>query len=147
MSASREAIVEALFALIQQSGDFTTVGRRLVDPEGLDPTESPALFVIEHEDPYDRKQGGFNQLPKREMSVRAIIYNDVGSNQNAIPSTFINNALDKLDTLFLPDSRITNTLTLGNLVLACLIDGAVTRASGDVTGKAMAVVPIRILLP
>jgi hypothetical protein len=146
MMATREAIMEALFVLVQQSGTFITIGRRLVDPEGLDVAQSPALFLVEHEDPYERK-AGYNQLPKRELSARAIIYNDVGSNQNLIPSTFINNALDALDTLFKPDNRQTNSLTLGGLVLACLIDGTVTRASGDVTGKAMAIVPIRILLP
>lgn len=140
--------MEALLTLLKNSGDFVTSGRRLVNPEGLGPTQSPALFLVEHEDPYERKAQGYNLPPKREMQVRAIIYNDVGSgNQNAIPSQFINNVLDELDTLFVSDTLSTNTQTLGGLVKAVLIDGVITRASGDVTGKAMAVVPIRILLP
>jgi hypothetical protein len=146
MMATREQVIEALFAVLQTSGSFVTTGRRLVDPEGITVEESPALFLVEHQDPYDRK-AGYNQLPKRTMEARAIIYNNVGDNQNLIPSTFINNALDAIDVSFAIDNRQTNSFTLGGLVAACTIDGTIERASGDVTGKAMAIVPIRILLP
>ena len=147
MAATREQIMEALFAVVSASGAFVTKGRRMVSQTGLSPALSPAVFLIEHLDVYERKQGGYNVQPKRELHALAIMYNDTGSNQNAIPSTFINNALDALEGLFAPDNKVTNTFTLGGLVQACVLDGTSERASGDVTGKAMAIAPIRILLP
>jgi hypothetical protein len=146
MAATREQVMEALFAVLQGIATFVTSSRRNQDPEGLGPTQTPALFLVEHEDEWDRKQG-YNIQAKRTLNAKAIIYIDVGSNPNAIPSSFINNALDALDVAFAPDNRATNAFTLGGLVAAVTIDGTSTRASGDFTGKGLAIVPIRILFP
>lgn len=146
MAATREQIMEALFAVLQTTGSFVTVGRRLQDPEGLGPSATPALFLVEHEDEWGRKQG-FNIQAVRELRARVLIYIDAGSDPNKIPAQFINDTLDAIEAAFVPDNRQTNTFTLGGLVLSVTIDGNSTRAAGDLTGKALVVIPIRILLP
>jgi hypothetical protein len=146
MSATREQIMEALFAALQATAGFETASRRLQDPEGLNPTDTPALFLVEHEDEWGRKQG-FNIQAVREIRARALIYIDAGNDPNKLPASFVNNTLDAIEAAFVPDNRQTNTFTLGGLVLSVTIDGISTRASGDVTGKALVVLPIRILLP
>jgi hypothetical protein len=145
--ASREQIISTLFQAIVAAGSFVTTGRRLVNPEQLGPELSPAFFLIAHEDGYDRSKS-FDLLPIRDIQLQAFLYNDVGpTNYSAIPESPINDALDMLDTLFKPDNVATGAYTLGGLVTTCMIDGTILRASGDVTGKALAVVPIRIVLP
>lgn len=143
--ASREQIAETLFDLID-SDVFVTSGRRNTNPEGLTPDLCPAFFLVERDDNWDRA-AGFNQLAKKEMWFFAIFYNDVGNDDTKIPSAVINNSLDALDTLLAVDNWQTGTCTLGNLVQAVTIDGRSQRASGDTTGKALAIVPIRVLLP
>jgi len=144
---SREAIVEALFSVLQKSAEFVTTGRRNTNPERLTPTQTPALFLVESVDKWDWQQSGYNNLAKREMRLLAILYNDTGTDQSKVPNAVINNALDAIELAMQPDNFTTETFTLGGLVQACLIDGATQRASGDTTGKALAIVPIRILLP
>lgn len=145
---TREAAVEALFNVLKQSADFKVASRRNQDPEGLDPaTQTPALFLVEDKDKWDRT-AGYNMLAKREMWLWAIIYVAITpSDVNSIPSSFINNTLDEIEALFAPDNINTDTFTLGGIVQACVIDGEAQRASGDITGKALAAVPIRILFP
>lgn len=146
MPASREAIMEALFALLTGTGAWVTKSRRLVDPEGLGPTGSPALFLMTHDGDY--KRDVIAAPPKREIHAVALMYNDVGpGNPNAIPETPINNALDALDALLKGDNPLVKKNTLGGLVEACFIEGTIAYASGDITGKASTTVPIKIILP
>ncbi len=147
--ATREQAVQALFDVLKTSAEFKVASRRNQNPEGLDPaTETPALFLIESNDHWDRSQGGYNMLPKREMRLLAIIYTAIAPTDiNSIPSSFINDTLDAIEALFAPDNLMTDTFTLGGLVQACLLDGKSQRSPGDITGKALAIVPIRILFP
>lgn len=145
--ATREQIITALFNLLQASAEFVTAGRRNTDPEGLSSAQTPALFLVEDVDKWDRS-AGYNNPAKREMRLFAILYNDVGtSNPSLVPNTIINNALDAIEAAMVPDDVINDTFTLGRLVQSCTIDGESQRSSGDTTGKALAVVPIRILFP
>ncbi len=145
--ATREAIMAALFTALQGTSTFVLSSRRLQDPEGLTPQDTPALFLIEHEDHWERK-AGYNIPAVRTLRCLALIYIDVGSdNPNAIPSTFINNALDAIEIAFAPPPNATNAFTLGGLVQAVTLDGPSVRASGDITGKGLVQIPIRILLP
>lgn len=143
---ARETVITALFARLAASGSFVTTGRRNTNPESLNPEMTPALFLVEDQDKWDRSSG-YNNFAKRELRLFAIIYNDVGTNAGAVPNTVINNALDAIETALLPDDPNNGTLTLGGLVQSVTIDGTSQRSSGDTTGKALAVVPIRILFP
>lgn len=144
---SREEIVEALFNVLKTSADYKTASRRNQNPEGLKPELTPALFLVEDTDRWDRT-AGYNMLPKRSMKLWAIIYASVlPTDLNALPTSIVNNALDAIEGLLKPDNVMTDTFTLGGLVQACLLDGDSQRSPGDITGKALAVVPIRILFP
>ena len=143
--ATREQVMNALLALLKATGSFVTISRRNRNPEGLAPSQSPALFLVEALEEYSRPSPTVQ--PKRALVVKAIFYNDVGPDENAIPSTPINNALDALDVALKPDDPATNRFTLGGLVFSAMIEGTIEKASGDVTGKSLAVVPIKIVLP
>jgi hypothetical protein len=147
MAVSREQAISALFAILNSSAEFITSGRRNTNPENLGPSMTPALFLVEGIDKWDRVQAGYNNLAKREMKLFAILYNDVGTDDTLVPNTVINNALDAIEAAMEPDNIQTGCFTLGNLVESCTIDGESQRSSGDTTGKALAVVPIRILFP
>ena len=145
MSASREQALTALLAVLSKSGEFKLIGRRNRDPEAIGPDQSPALLLLEHSEIY--KRPSINLPPIRQLTVMAVVYNDVGSDENAIPSSAVNNVLDQIDALLKPDDMIKNVFTLGGLVSSALIDGEVTKAPGDMTGKSLAIVPIKITFP
>lgn len=144
--ATREQAITALFDLLKASAEFKTSGRRNTNPEGLSPADTPALFLVEDTDKWDRTSG-YNNLAKREMKLYAILYNDVGTDDTQVPNSIINDALDAIEAAMVPDDVQNGTFTLGKLVQSCTIDGESQRSSGDTTGKALAVVPIRIIFP
>ena len=72
--ATREQAVTALFNVLKASAEFVTSGRRNTNPEGLGPSLTPALFLVEDKDRWGR-EAGFNNLAKREMWLYAILYN------------------------------------------------------------------------
>jgi hypothetical protein len=147
MGASREDIMTALLALVAPVGRFKTSSRRNSKPEDMNPAQTPALFLIEHVDEWDRS-AGYNQRPKRSMTVLAIIYFDAGDDQAVIPSSLVNPLIDQIEAdISKIDDAMAETQTLGGKVQAVLIDGPSQRASGDTTGKGLAIIPIRILLP
>lgn len=145
---AREQIINALFEVLQQSAEFKVASRKNQNPEGLSwQTQCPALFLVENTNKFDRS-AGYNQLAKRDLHMWAILYNAIDpSDVNGLAVSALNNALDTLETLFVPDNWQTQTFTLGGLVQACLIDGTVLQSPGEITNRAIAMVPIRILLP
>jgi hypothetical protein len=145
MAASRETIINALFTKLVTSGQFNTTGRRNRDPESIAPEQTPALLLVEHTEKYAIPSPS---LPaKRMINLRAILYTDVGDDDNAIPATVINNLLDGVDAALVPDDPTSQRCTLGGLVYSVKIDGDVIKAPGDVTGKGLAIVPLQILIP
>lgn len=144
MSASREDILNALLAALATTAAFKLVSRRDRAPESVGMAQSPALFIVEPGEDYKRPSP--SMPPERVLNVEAIFYNDVGEDQNAIPLTDVNNALDALDLALRPTSP-SNFFTLGGLAYAVWIDGKVRKSTGAKTGKAGAIVPISILLP
>lgn len=143
--ATREQIMTALLALLKNSGDFAEVSRRNRGGEVITPELSPAIFLVEDHEEYIRPSPSLP--PVRRLQVSAIFYNDIGDDQNAIPSTAINNALDQLDALFIPDDSSYGTFTLGGLVKSVMISRELAKAPGDITGKSLAIVPILIEMP
>jgi hypothetical protein len=141
--ATREQIMQALLLLLAGTGNFVTVGRRNNDPEGLGPSQTPALFLFEHSEEFHRPSA--NLPPVIKLKVLAIFYADTGPDVNAIPSAPVNNALDALQTALLPDNRETGFFTLGGLVYGLYVEGEIMKAPGDKTGKSLAIVPITII--
>ena len=142
MSASRESILNAVLAKIAATGNFVTIGRRNRGSNAIGPAQSPALFLLGDSERYETTI----KFPRKLVLVQKLVYlNDVGSDPTLIPETAINNALDALDTLLVPDYD--GRCTLGGLVYSALIKGAVKKAPGDATGKSIAIVPLELMLP
>lgn len=144
MATTREQVMVALLALLSGTGNFVTISRRNRSPESLGPALTPALFLLEDGEEYEIKS--VSLPPIRHLLVSAIFYNDIGADQVAIPATAINNALDNLDAALAPTTP-TGLTTLGGLAYSVKITGEVKKAPGDKTGKSLAIVPIRVIMP
>lgn len=142
---NREQIMQGLLTLLATTAEFKVAARRNPSPETLSPAVSPALFLLEDSEEYHRQSAALP--PRRTLRVSVALYNDVGPDPNAIPSTAINNALDNIDALLLPDNPVVGRCTLGGLVYSAMIDGEIKKAPGDKTGKSAAIVPLALVVP
>ena len=142
--ATREAVATALLAAVHAGGYFTVTGRRARDPAAVGPAQSPACFLVVSSEKIERRPAA---PAKRMLTFTAFVYNDVGAAPNAIPETALNNAMEALESALAPDNPATGLCTLGGLVFAVLIRGDVHRAPAELTGKALALVPIDVILP
>lgn len=142
---TREEVAQALFTRLTTKVQFAEAGRRLRDPDTMNATHTPVLMLVEHSEEFQRPSPSL--AAKRAVQFRALIYTDVGDNENAIPAATINDLLDQMEAALAPDDPSTNKCRLGGLVDSVMIDGEIIKAPGDVTGKSIAIVPIRILLP
>lgn len=149
MPATREAIAVALESKLAATQGVATITRRNTDPEKIAQPGAPALVLVSDGEDYTVPAPG--QPPKRTMHFLAIIYTDAGSGpqaQNTIPDSILNPILDGVDAALAADNPIApGRCTLGGLVYSCRINGKVTKAPGDKTGKGLAIVPIEIVIP
>lgn len=143
--ATREQIAAALLAAVKAQGYFVTTGRRARDPSTVGPSESPACFLVVSHEKIQSEPGA--RPPLRTLSFTAFVYNDIGVAPNAYPETALNAAMEALEAALAPDNPAAKTCTLGGLVYAALLRGDVHRAPAELTGKALALVPIDVILP
>ncbi len=141
---TRESIMEALLARLAASSAFAIATRRNRGPEAMASISGPALVLTERTETYESRPGS---EPRRALEVDVLLYADVGQDENAIPSASINVLLDGLDAALASDAPGTGRCTLGGLVYSAMITGEIVRGTGDISGKPMAKVPIRILIP
>jgi hypothetical protein len=143
--ATREAVLSALLARVQALNYFAATGRRARDPSAIGPSQSPACFLVVQAENFVRPKD--NLPPIRTLTVWAFLYNDVGADPNAIPEEGLNLATEQLEVALAPDNPRTGLCTLGGLVFAALLKGKAERAPAELTGKALAIVPIEVILP
>jgi len=142
--ATRETILAALLAAVQATGYFVSTGRRARDPAAIGPAQSPACFLVCSGETFKRPSPNLPAI--RTLRVAAFLYNDVGANANAVPESALNAAVEALEAALAPD-RPNGYCTLGGLVTAAYLNGEEHRAPAEMTGKALAVVPIDVLMP
>ena len=137
---TREAVMTALLALLTSGGTFLTSGRRVLPWNKV--ASQPALF-LRHvgEQVSDRPTG---MPPRTILECEAWIYNKVGGDE--VPDTALNALLDAVETLLLPNLA-DDAQTLGGVVQHCWIEGKTEIYPGDLDNQAIAVVPIRVLVP
>ena len=145
MTTTREQVMEALLARLAKAGPFKTVGRRNRNPETIPARDTPALILVEHSEGY--RNVSTQQPSVRKLMVRAIVYSDIGADENAIPAAVVNPILDAIDAALAPATPSSGPCTLGGLVQSVVIDGTIVKAPGDITGKSLAMVPLVVLLP
>jgi hypothetical protein len=139
---AREAIMQALFALVSGSASFVTASRRLQLWDSLQAGDKPAIFQYERGCEY---KGAERHLPPTvTITVELYIYTAPGTDSGVIPSSLLNPLIDAVDAALAP-SKVTGKQTLGGLVSHCWIDGKVMQDPGDLDGDGIAVIPIKIL--
>ena len=121
---------------------FRTTGRRL--KLWGEVAAQPALFLRNASE--EIRPRNARMPPRVEMHCEAWIYANAGSSLSVAPAATLNYILDAVMHVLEPDT-IREVLTLGGLVHNCWIEGQVELHPGDLDGQAIAVAPIRILLP
>ncbi|HWG07234.1 MAG TPA: hypothetical protein VG271_19700 [Beijerinckiaceae bacterium] len=147
MPTTREAVMQALFALASGAYDFATASRRLKLWDNVAPCDMPALFQFEGAQ--DDSLYEEDLLRRRTLKARLFVYIDA-KDESVIGASAINDILDALDSAFAPSSfadRVTNRQTLGGLVSSARIVGPVLKDPGDLDGIGLIVAPVEIVLP
>jgi hypothetical protein len=143
MAASREAIMQALFALVAGSASFVTASRRLKIWSDVPASEKPALFMYQKNDEY---KGSERHLPPTvTMNVDLYIYTAPGLDSGIIPASLLNPLIDAAEAVLRPGPGAGGRQTLGGLVSHCYIDGNILKEPGDLDGDGVAVIPVKIL--
>lgn len=145
MPATREQVLEALFAKLKAAYAFSAATRRNASPETLAPAGGSALALVVHHEDYHRPSSSVP--PRRTLTALAIVYVNVGTDPNAVPDAVLNPIKDAIDAALKPDDPTTGRCTLGGLVFAAYLEGEVIQAPGDKLGQGLAVMPIKLVLP
>lgn len=139
---TRETIMDALLAKLVTATAFKTTGRRLVHWTQV--AEQPALFLRNVAEQHMSRP---TRLPgKVLMDCEAWLYSHAGQNPDTAPSIGINDLIDAVQAVLNP-SPAEEAQTLGGLVIHCWIEGRLDIYPGDLDGQAIAVVPVKMLVP
>lgn len=146
MSTDRDEILNALYSLLKTKlgSNVTTMGRRHMMPPQLTSAMQPALFVVqggEHRDPRPRGTGG-----KLTMHVLLIAY-CYDNSSNVDGTTQLNDLIEEIEDALAPADPSTLVQTLGGLVYECWIEGETDIDPGVFGQQAVAIIPVRILVP
>jgi hypothetical protein len=140
----REPIYAALFKLLQTitiEGMATPAfSRRFQHWENVDVVACPVVYQQQYEENAQQQNMG---LTSWENVVNVWVYFDA-SNPSAIPDQTYNNIMDALERALTPPPP-QRKQTLGGLVTHAWIDGKVLYSDGAQDGKAVFIIPVKIL--
>lgn len=147
MSVPRDTILNALFQRLKTKlgSAVVTIGRRHMMPPTLTTAMQPALFVVqgpqEEHQPHPRGTGG-----KVILDVLLIAYTyDVGSNSSG--ATAINVLIGLIEDALSPDTASDLVQNLGGIVDRLWIEGLADIDPGVFGQQAVAILPVKILVP
>lgn len=141
----REPIYEALFNLVWNAAPFKTHSRRWKPWDQV--TDQPAIFMTQNAEDWRRVRG---MPPVVSLEVDLVIYSNVGEDPNALISPPLNALIQAVASALKPTSPndvALNVQTLGGLVFRAWIEGQVMIREGMIAGQAIAVIPVKILIP
>ena len=141
---TRENIMTALLAKLSGAYAFSVATRRNRDPNTLIASGQTALILLKHHEHYTAKSPSAPSI--RTLHLLAVVYVDVTDDHRATPDTLLSAIADAIDAALVPDSP-DNRCTLGGKCWSAKIDGEVTNAPGDMTGKGLALIPISVVMP
>jgi hypothetical protein len=139
---TREAVYAALFAKLQSLPGLVTVSRRLQNVQDVQPESFPAAFQIQGEQ-QSRYSGNTPAVFTWKADWLLYVHD---SDPTTAPSTQLNNLIDAATALLTPGPGQPRQ-SLGGLVEYCAIDGSVQVFEGVLGDRAVAVLPITIVLP
>lgn len=127
---------------------FRTTGRRL--KHWTEVAAQPALFIDDGDEEWPERPGGIPATPLLDAEIW--VYSDAGKNPDSVPASVLNALLGAIETALAPTIVFDgvnrqNVQTLGGLVEHCWIEGTLDKVSGHADGQAVAIVPIRMLVP
>ena len=141
MKATREQVFGALFGVLQTVPGIVTVSRRLQNVQDMQPEELPAAFQLQGKQALEYK----GAVPTvADMTATWALYGYSGD-PAVPPSTVLNNLIDAACAALAPPAY-TDKQTLGGLVEYAAIDGDIEVYEGILADKAVALLPIRLLL-
>ena len=149
MSATREEVMGALFALLDQRiPGVVTYSRRMALPSDVPPARQPALLLWEQ--PERTEDPGRGAPVKRTWEVWVVVYFQ-NRNKAVAGATILNPLLDTIEAALAPTGagHAVNAQTLGGLVSSCEINGETHKQLGDTDpmGQGGAIVPLTIVVP
>lgn len=136
---NREAIHQALFALLQTVPGFVTSSRRLKHWGEVDKNKQPALFLAAEGEEVTQGQ----EQPRR-YTLRFSVYLYAKGDDKDIPSARLNPLLDGVLQALSGPPITHNVQTLGGMVTRCWVEGTIQTDEGVLGDQAVAIVPIRI---
>jgi len=141
----REPIYEALFNLVWNAAPFKTHSRRW--KSWTETPEQPAIFMTQNAEDWRRVRG---LPPVVALEVDLIIYSNVGTDPTILVSPPINALIQAVASALKPTTPgdvALNVQTLGGLVFRAWIEGRVEIREGMIQGQAIAMIPVKILIP
>lgn len=144
ITASREAIYAAAFALAQGVATFKVSSRRFRHWGTMAATDQPALFMTQGREVPQQSRG---KPAVWTMHADLWVYANAGNDESVIVSSLLNPIIDAIEAAFVPASAGVsgNAQTLGGLVSHCWIDGEVEYFEGVLGDQAVVIVPIGAL--
>lgn len=142
MRATREQVFSALFALLQGVPGLNTVSRRLQNVQDMQPESLPAAFQLQGKQALTFK----GSVPTvADMTATWAIYG-YSADPGVAPSTVLNGLIDAACAAIAPGMPF-DKQSLGGLVEYAAIDGEIEIFEGVLGDRAVALIPIRIVLP
>lgn len=139
--ATREAVFAALFAQLQAVPGLTLVSRRLKNTQDIAAEDFPAAFQVQGPQKIIYK-GGVPAVLDMEVSWVLSVNND---DPSSAPSTDLNNLIDAACAQIAPAPGFERQ-DLGGLVEYCAVEGTIDVVEGVLGNRAVAVIPIRIVM-
>lgn len=148
MSASRETVYAALFALLDSlatggSPLLKACSRRLESLEDAQPENLPAAYQVQ--DDQDFSKPSTSIPPVMEWKAQWIVYG-FSADPNVAPSTVLNGLVDALVAQLTPLAN-GDTQTLGGLAADVAVKGTIRVFEGLLGDKCVAIIPITIKVP
>lgn len=143
---NREPIYAALFGILQGAAGFASASRRLRHWSDVAAAEQPALFMAQKSETAEHRRG---LPPKWICDVDVYLYCRAPDDLTA-PTSILNPILDAIEAALAPltgRDLAANAQSLGGLVYEASINGKIETDEGTLGGQAVAIVPIRILVP
>ena len=140
--ATREQVFAALYAKLQGISGLATVGRKLKNIQDMPAESLPAAFQIQEKQKAEYK----GSVPTRNVWRASWLFYNYSSDETVAPSTGLNNLVDAACAALVASSPMQKN-TLGGLVEYVAIDGDIEIFEGVLGDRAIAIVPIEIVLP
>lgn len=142
--ASRNQILDKVLAFFQGVAPIKIASRKLRMWTNVDESELPALFMLKTGEDVQQVEG---MPPMITFDIELFIYTWANPQvEDPPPSAVMQDVLDAVYKALAPPP-IVGRQTLGGLVSHCWVEGKTIEVPGDLEGKGVAIVPLRILIP